>query len=152
MMNNPIKYSKVLINHTMSTFINLKGMSFLNAPMFFSTTYYKLFLVMAIYLVFISITDSSKHLKISNRILFVITFLVVFAMTSTAMYLSYTRVGANYINGHQMRYIFPTLSLILISISIKKIELENKFKYSDLYVAYPMAIFLIVSVLDVIII
>ena len=151
-INNPIKYSEVLVNHTISTFTSLKGMSFLNAPMFFSTTYYKLFLVMAIYLAFISITDSSKHLKISNRILFIITFFIVFAMTSTAMYLSYTKVGANYINGHQMRYIFPTLPLILISISIKKIELENKFKYSDLYIAYPMAIFLIVSVLDAIII
>ena len=70
------------------------------------------------------------------------------------MYLSYTRVGANYINGHQMRYIFPTLGLLLTSISISKLGLniEKKFKYSNLYLAYPMMIFLIISVLDLTII
>jgi len=149
-LNDPLQYSKVLTKHTMETFMSLKGMSFLNAPMFFNKTYYSLFLVMGIYLLFISITDSSKHLKIKNILLFILTFFVVFAMTSTSMYLSYTRVGANYINGHQMRYIFPTLGLLLMSISIKKLglDIEKKFKYSNLYIAYPMMIFLIISVLD----
>jgi len=149
-LNNPIQYAKILTNHTIDTFSSLKGMSFLNAPMFFNRTYYSMFIVMSMYLLFISITDSSKQLKIKKRLLFIFTFLVVFAMTSTSMYLSYTSVGANYINGHQMRYIFPTLGLLLMSISIKKIELdiEKKFKYSNLYLAYPMMIFLIISVLD----
>lgn len=149
-VNNPIQYCKIMIKHTIDTFLNLRQMSFLNAPMFFHTTYYKVFLTISIYLLFISITDSSKQLKIKNRILFVLTFLIVFAMTSTSMYLSYTRVGANYINGHQMRYIFPTLVLLLMSISIKRFDLnlENKFKYSNLYIAFPTIIFLIISVLD----
>ena len=151
-LNNPINYCKVLLNHTINTFSNLRGMSFLNAPMFFSNTYYELFIIMAIYLLFISITDSSKQLDFKDRIIFIVTFFVVFAMTSTAMYLSYTKVGANFINGHQMRYIFPTLFLLLSSISIKKFSLEDKFKYTNMYIAYPMAIFLIVSVLDLTII
>ena len=149
-LNNPVQYCKVLVKHTIDTFTSLRGMSFLNAPMFFYRTYYSLFLLMSIYLLFISIIDSSKQLKIKNRILFVFSFFIVFAMISTAMYLSYTKVGATYINGYQMRYIFPTLPLILMSISIKKIglDIENKFKYSNLYVAYPTMIFLIISVLD----
>lgn len=149
-LNDPVRYSKVLVKHTMETFTSLKGMSFLNAPMFFNKTYYDIFLVMTIYLLFISITDSSKKLKTKNRLIFIFTFFVVFAMTSTSMYLSYTKVGANYINGHQMRYIFPTLGLILISISINKfrLDIDKKFKYSNLYLSYPMMIFLIISVLD----
>lgn len=149
-LNNPTQYCKVLIKHTIDTFSYLRGMSFLNAPMFFNKTYYSMFLVMSVYLIFISITDSSKQLKIKNRLLFVFTFLVVFAMTSTSMYLSYTKVGANYINGHQMRYIFPTLGLLLMSISINKLglDIEKKLKYSNLYLAYPIMIFLIISVLD----
>lgn len=149
-LSNPIQYCKVLLKHTVDTFTNLRGMSFLNAPMFFYRTNYNLFLILSIYLIFISITDSSKQLKIRNRILFVFTFFVIFAMTSTAMYLSYTEIGANYINGHQMRYIFPTLPLLLISISISKfgLDIEKKFKYSNLYISYPMMIFLIISVLD----
>lgn len=153
-LNNPLQYCKILINHTIDTFTSLRGMSFLNAPMFFNKTYYNMFLVITMYLLFISITDSSKQIKIKNRLLFIFTFLVVFAMTSTSMYLSYTKVGANYINGHQMRYIFPTLSLLLMSISIKKfgLDIEKKFKYSNLYVAYPIMIFLIISVLDLVVI
>ena len=125
-------------------------MSFLNAPMFFNKTYYNLFLVISMYLLFISIIDSSKQLKIKDRIIFIFTFFVVFGMVSTSMYLGFTKVGANYIDGVQMRYIFPILPLILMSISIKKIglDIENKFKYRDLYLAYPMMIFLIISVLD----
>ena len=105
---------------------------------------------MSIYLLFISITDSSKQLKLKNRLIFVFTFFIIFAMISTSMYLGFTKVGANYINGHQMRYIFPTLALLLMIISIKKLglDIENKFKYSNLYIAYPMMIFLIISVLD----
>jgi len=150
-LNNPVKYSGVLIKHTIDTFTSLRGMSFLNAPMFFNRSYYNVFLIMSMYLLFISVTDSSKQLKIKDRIIFVLTFLVAFAMVSTSMYLGFTKVGANYIDGVQMRYIFPILPLVLMSISIKKLGLgvEKKFKYSDLYIAYPMVIFLIISVLDV---
>lgn len=149
-LSNPVQYCKVLLKHTIDTFTSLREMSFLNAPMFFRKTYYSIFIIMIIYLLFISITDSSKQLKMKNRLLFCFTFFAVFAMTSTSMYLSYTSVGANYINGHQMRYIFPTLGLLLMSISIKKMELyiDKKFKYSNLYLSYPMMIFLIISVLD----
>ena len=153
-INNPVQYCKILVKHTIDTFSSLRGMSYLNAPMFFNKTYYDIYLIMIAYLLFISITDSSKQLKIRNRLLFTFTFCVIFVMTSTSMYLSYTRVGANYINGHQMRYIFPTLGLLLTSISISKLGLniEKKFKYSNLYLAYPMMIFLIISVLDLTII
>jgi uncharacterized membrane protein len=149
-LNNPFQYSKVLTKHTIDTFSSLRKMSFLNAPMFFRDTYYNIFLIMSVYLIFISITDSSKHLKTKDRIIFAFTFFAVFAIVSTSMYLGFTKVGANYINGVQMRYIFPILPLVLMSISVKKLGLgiENKFKYSNLYLAYPMMIFLIISVLD----
>lgn len=153
-LKNPLQYCKVFLNHTFNVFFSLRGMSFLNAPMFFGKTYYNIFLIMSIYLFFISITDSSKQLKLKHRILFIFAFFVVYAMISTAMYLSYTRVGATYIDGYQMRYMFPTLALIFMSISIKKfgLDLEQKFKYSNLYISYPMIIFLIISVLDLTII
>ena len=149
-INNPIRYAKILIKHTIDNFDNLENLSFLNAPMFFRRTYYKAFIVILAYLLFISITDSSKHLSAKTRLIFILSFFVVFAMTSTSMYLSYTPVGASFINGYQKRYLFPILLLLLMSLSIKKVELKNKFKYSNLYISYPSAIFLIISMVDLI--
>ena len=150
-INNPLAYAKILTNHTIDTFTHLKGLSFLNAPMYFPTTYYKVFLVILAYLLFLSITDSSKQLPKRTRLIFMLSFLIVFAMTSTSMYLSYTPVGVQGINGYQMRYLFPILLLFFMSISIKKFELKDKFKYSNLYLCYPSAIFLIISVIDLLI-
>ena len=67
------------------------------------------------------------------------------------MNLSYTPVGASFINGYQKRYLFPILLLLLMSLSIKKVELKNKFKYSDLYICYPSALFLTISIIDLLI-
>lgn len=151
-LNDPFNYGKILVSHTIGELLDLRAVKFLNAPMFFRTTNFNVFIILMEYLFFISITDSTKHLKIKHRILFILTFFIIYAMTTTAMYLSYTSVGANYINGHQLRYIFPTISLILMSISIKKLGIEKRMRYSDLYIAYPMAIFLMISALDLTII
>lgn len=150
-INNPMAYAKILTTHIVQIFTNLKGLSFLNAPMFFRRTYYYGFLALLEYLLFISITDGSKQLKARTRIIFIITFLIVIAMTSTAMYLSYTKVGAEYIEGFQMRYMFPILILLLSSISIKRLELDNKFKYFELILSYIPTIFLVISTIDLII-
>lgn len=151
-INNPITYSKILLTHMKYSLTKIDYISFINAPMFFYNTYYNIFLIMTGYQLFISITDSSKHLKVKNRLIFLFTFFAVYAMISTIMYLAFTRVGAGYISGVQSRYIFPIIFLILSSISIKKLELDyNKFKGINLYTAYISAIFLIVSVFDLII-
>ena len=82
-INNPIRYAKILTKHTIDNFDNLKNLSFLNAPMFFPKTAYKAFIVILAYLLFISVTDSSKHLSAKTRLIFILSFFVVFAMTST---------------------------------------------------------------------
>ncbi len=150
-INNPINYAKILVKHTINNFRSLENLSFLNAPMFFRKTNYHTFIVILAYLLFISITDSSKQLSAKTRLIFMISFLVVLAMTSTSMYLAYTPVGANDINGYQERYLFPILLLLFMSLSIKKFELKDKFKYSKLYISYSSAIFLIISMIDLII-
>lgn len=150
-MQNPLQYAKILLLHIIKVFKNIKGLSFLNAPMYFNTTYYYVFIVLTTYLLFISITDSTKQLNYKTRLVFIFTFLTILAMTSTAMYLGYTPVGANYILGFQMRYMFPILFLLLSSISITRLELKNNFKFNTLVLSYISSIFLIISVVDVII-
>lgn len=149
-MRNPIKYIKTLASHTKSIFTNLDELSFLNAPMFFYSTYYYVFIMLMAYLLFISITDGTKRLKVRTRVIFILTFLLIYIMTSTIMYLGYTPVKANYIMGFQMRYLLPILFLILSSISIKKLELKNKLKYNNLIISCISSAFLIISAVDAI--
>lgn len=150
-MDNPFEYLKLFAKYTKFTFTNLLSLSFLNAPMFFNLTYMGVFLIMSAYLLFVSITDSSKQLKLKTRIVFIVTFFLTFAMVSTVMYLAFTEVGANYINGYQMRYFFPILFLLLSSISIKRFNLDyNKFKFMNLYTCCISSIFLILSAFDAI--
>ena len=150
-LSHPINYAKVLLKHTVLHFTNLQCMSFLNAPMFFNLTYISVFILMMAYMLFISITDSSKQFSKRTRIVFILTYFVVFAMASTAMYMVHTPVKANYIGGFQLRYIFPILFLLFSSISIKRFELDyKKFKFMNVYSCTISSIFLILSVIDAI--
>lgn len=151
-IENPIKYAKVLLRHTVYHFTNIPCVSFLNAPMFFNTTYMSVFLLMIAYILFISITDSSKQLKIRTRVVFIITYFIVFFMASTAMYIAYTPVGANYIDGFQLRYTFPILFILFSSISIRRFQADySKFKFMNLYSGIISSTFLIISAIDAII-
>ena len=151
-IDNPLNYGSTLITQTMLVFLDIDALSYFNAPMFFDTTYKIVFIIMAIYLIIISLMDSSKQLSKKDRFIFLLTFLVIYVITSTAMYLSYTNVGANYINGYQQRYFFPILALILMSISVKLFEIKVDEKKMNLYIAYPMVIFSIISIMDLTII
>lgn len=148
-INNPISFSKTLINHTIATFGNLDAMSFLNAPMFFGMFYYHVFLMILYFIIFIGLSDNSKSFNLRTKSIFALTFFAIFITTSTALYLSYTAVGANYIDGYQLRYIFPIIPLFLMSISIKNMK-YNENKCEDiLFITYIIGLINILSIIGI---
>ena len=138
LIENPLEYIKTFLRYTRFTFTNMRSMSFLNAPMFFTTTYYNNFKLIMIYLLIISVIDRSKNFSMKERIIFLFTFLFIYATISTAMYLSYTPVRGHTIIGYQMRYFFPTLGLLLMILSIKRKSEKNISENNNLYINYPI--------------
>ena len=55
-----------------------------------------------------------------------ITFFVVYGINSLVLYLKFTPVGSEVINGFQPRYIFPVIPLLLMTFSSNLVELKKK--------------------------
>lgn len=149
-INNPLEYIKTMWNHGVFVFTNLDCLSFLNAPMFFGITYYKSFIILLFFILAVALMDNSKSYNIKNRIIFLLTFLAVFILTSTALYISYTRVGETYVNGYQMRYLFPIIPLFLMCLSNKKLKYDET-KYQDvLFITYIIGFLIVTSIIGII--
>lgn len=149
-LENPIEYTKILFAHTKVTLTNINYLHFLNAPMFFRQTYDIVCIALLFYILIIGLLDESKSLKARIRIVSFITFFAVFIVTSTALYISYTPVGENYIAGYQLRYIFPIIPLILMSISNEKVRFNKENKSNTLIISYISSYFIVISLIDVI--
>lgn len=148
-INNPITYLKILLIHTLNIFGSLKVMSYLNAPMFFGRFYYYIFLLILYFVISVGLIDNSKSFNLKLKSIFLLTFFAVFITTSTALYLSYTAVGSNYVTGYQMRYIFPIIPLLLMCISIKHLS-YNEDKCEDiLLITYIIGLLILLSITGV---
>ena len=84
-----------------------------------------IFIFMITLLVYIAILDDSKKFNIKEKIIFSISFLAVFFMTSVVLYLNFTKVGSGTINGYQARYLFPILSLIFMGMNLKCVSVKK---------------------------
>lgn len=130
-IENPIRYLKTLGKHMYNNLINPTVLSYINAPMFFGKTYFIGYIYIMMLLLITGIKDDSKILSRKIIIVFLFTFLITFMATSTAMYLSFTKVGAEYIYGFQPRYLLPMLPLLISCISIKSNKKDNKNHEED---------------------
>lgn len=80
-----------------------------------------------------AILEKSKHRmkekndKIKFYIVMLSTFTIFFTLSLMALYITYTPVGYNYIQGYQMRYLVPILPMLLIPIA-NCFDVENKIK------------------------
>lgn len=93
--------------------------------------------------------NKGKHNRIFNISLLVI-FIIVLLLGTFALYLSFTPVGANNVQGYQARYNIPILMLILIPIANLCI-VENKTKNYERRVAFLMFLLNIDAMLAVLI-
>ena len=148
-VNNPIGYTKILKDTMITRFIEyhfsesaLTSFSYLNKT---SNTLYFIFLILFL---FVAITDSTKYeLKPIHRIFGLIIVIGIEVLIWTALYLSFTPVGLNTINGVQARYFIPLLFLLIISIRTNKIKNTitdknyNMLLFSTIYIIFTFAIY-----------
>ena len=132
-MSNPINYIILLCKNMFIDHIDYYVGP--NAFIFFAYLGYLnnwCYYVFALLLLFIIITEKNDYkLKIKDRILFLIIIQGIISLIWTALYLSFTPVGKNYIDGVQPRYFLPLLYVLLVCIKkpILKINISEK-KYN----------------------
>ena len=96
------------------TIINLGYLPIRNTGLYLNTPYY-LYLVLMLYVTFTERKEKKSIPKNINIIFILLCILLIFGIY-LALYLSFTPVGLNTINGVQSRYFIPLLLIILVSI------------------------------------
>lgn len=142
----PIEYIKILGKHIKTTLTEFSALSYLNGPMFFGNDFDNIFLILLLFLFYTGITDDSKNLSKKTKWIAIITFFIVLSITSTLLYISYTPLQGKTIQGYQLRYIFPIISLIVICLSSEKIKNQKSEKKDCLFTTCFMVCFLVFSI------
>lgn len=132
LLSSPLNIVKVGFEHVVNSILNYNWYVYLNNNNFFGKYYSQIFFLEMIFIIFVSITDNSKKIKMRTSIVSLITFICVYASTSLMLYLTFTPVGQINIAGYQPRYLIPILPSVLMLINNKRFigksseEEENK--------------------------
>lgn len=109
---------------------------------------YYLFIIL---LLFVTFTEKQEYsFKWWQKGLYLLFCLGIILLIWTALYLSFTPVGLNTINGVQPRYFIPLLYLFLICFQFNKIKINIPFKVYNLIVLMVPAICFLISVYQMI--
>ena len=150
-INNPLEIVKLELNYINSSLLNFGWLTALHQNVFFTEKYGpSTFLIIILLLSYISILDDSYNFNKKEKTIFVIVFFLVYIMTNIVLYVSFTPVANETINGYQARYLFPIVPLLLFCISNKNIKI-TKGNNTDLLIILSSVIILMISVLEAII-
>lgn len=143
MIDNPLADVKLVINHVRLTLLNMGWLAQMQQSLFFCDISSSIFLLEFLFILFVAVTDDSKVLKMKDKFIFWIVFFLIFAMNSILLYLKFTPVGSETIEGFQPRYLFPVLPLLLIPLANNTITVKNGKNMSlFIQILVPMFLFL----------
>lgn len=153
MLKNPLHDVQLAIEHSKNTLLNYSWYDGLNEKVFFGQDSSAVFLVMMLFTLYIALTEDDYNFGKKEKIIFLVTFMLVFGMTSAMLYVTFTQVGALNVKGYQTRYIVPILPLVLFALSNSKvITNKEKTKNRTMNVTIVMAIFILISIAQSIVI
>lgn len=144
-LSNPISYAKNLIKYTYFHFFE----NFLGSGNMINFAYtvnndllIPLYGVYLVFICFVLFTSKSPNIKFNKlfRLLFMIELIGIWILICTALYLSFTPVGSNSINGVQTRYFVPLLPMILYLLIPKKNLKEDEITYVYYFVQIILAL------------
>lgn len=76
--------------------------------------------------------DEKNYLSIREKAITVFSLVCMFVLTATALYMSFTVVGSDTIEGYQPRYLLPLIFPGVMCLASKRIQ--NDFKYQNIKV------------------
>lgn len=151
LLTNPIHDIKLLIEHTKDTLLNFNWYEMLHYNIFFTPNAKCVMLLLMIFILYVSLTESDYIFKMKDKIIFIITFLLVWGMTSVVLYLTFTQVGALYVAGYQTRYIVPVLPLILMSIANNRV-ISKQMINRNMNITIISAMFILIGIAQLIVV
>lgn len=151
-LSNPFGYVKILNDTMVKNFISsFIGIGALGSFAYMGNLSTNLYLIFLILLIVVSFIEASKFNidKVYKGIFLVITLGVVLLIW-TALYLSFTPVGYNTINGVQPRYFIPLLFPFLICLGGSKFKFKVSSKLYNLVVLLVPVIVIFIAIYQLI--
>ena len=147
-LSHPVGYIKLLNNTMISEFMNnFFGIGAIGMYAYIGYIHTNLYIVSLIFLIFVFITDIGKReLNNKKRGLIILCILAIILLIWTALYLSFTPVGLNVINGVQPRYFLPLLFIFGVCVHPSKIKCNIKQNFYDLLVFAVPSLVLMISI------
>jgi len=137
-LENPFGYAQVLFKF-LTSYLSFGGMrGYISNFAYLSGG--ELWIVMAVLLVVVSITDANKDLSFKvplyMRGLAILLFVGMSALIATALYIDFTPVNADIINGCQPRYIVPMLAPTILLVTGQRFNIiKNRTIYNGVVLA-----------------
>lgn len=138
-ITNPFRYAKVLVKFFLlegpKLFISVKSLS---NPSYASSYIGNIleFTSLVFYLLFVYVLFSNrveeKYLNVKTKVLYGLMYLLIFALISTALYLSFTEVGSTSIAGVQSRYFLPLLPFLMVILTPAVKEKKDTYKVKEI--------------------
>ena len=138
-ITNPFRYAKVLVKFFLlegpKLFISVKSLS---NPSYASSYIGNIleFTSLVFYLLFVYVLFSNrvekKYLSVKTKVLYGLMYLLIFALISTALYLSFTEVGSTSIAGVQSRYFLPLLPFLMVILTPTVKEKKDTYKVKEI--------------------
>lgn len=142
-LEHPIGYLRVLNDTMIKEFINsFVGSGAIGSFAYIGNISSNLYLMYLILIVVVSLIDSS-NLSINkfHKLLFMLVILGVVLLIWTALYLSFTPIGSNIIDGVQPRYFLPLLFPLLVCLGSSKFKVKISDKiYNFIVLGIPVII------------
>ena len=130
LLENPANIVKVYSNFTKISIFNLRFYEEFNKIDFFGTNAIITSFLLFIFIFYTALMDNSYNFSKKQKSIQYISFFATFFITTFVLYISFTDVGKNIINGFQGRYLLPVLPLVLVNINSKRVTQSIDEKYN----------------------
>lgn len=149
-MKNPIVYTKILLGSTFGQFVDkFFGVSTIIRMGYIGSAPFAFLIILDALMVFFAFTNlDQEELKLNRYQRGLILFILfsVNCLIWTALYLSFTAVGSNVIQGVQGRYFLSLLIILLGCCQINKFKLKVDKNQLIFGLSMTMSIILLVTV------
>ena len=150
-LHNPLSDIKIAINHFKDTLLNFSWYSMLHYYIFFGNDAECVGFALMLFILYVAILDDNHNFKLKDKIILLLTFIMVWGITSAPLYITITEVGSLHIGGYQARYIMPILPLALMCVSSERLKSKEN-KNRNMNIAITSGIFIFIGILQAIVV